>query len=59
MKCLTCPNEIEETDETNLERSKWVHVTLTAQRNGGNEVILSGHVCPKDAEHLGSAALMV
>ncbi len=44
-KCLLCPISI---DETTADASRWQHLTLTAQRNGGSEVIISGHACPDE-----------
>lgn len=39
------------------ELSRWVHVSLTAQRPAGAAAILSGHVCPKHAVEPGTVAL--
>ena len=36
---------------------KWTHVTLTAQKGTGTEVLLSGHVCPSHAVSPGSITL--
>ena len=36
---------------------KWIHVTLTAQKFSGTEVLLSGHVCPAHGVSPGSISI--
>ena len=36
---------------------KWTHVTLTAQKGAGTEVLLSGHICPSHTVSPGAVAL--
>mgnify|MGYP001577098315 CR=1 FL=1 len=77
MRCLMCPNEIDEKREFPVvvgpqgqqiqdtlgmfnhvtALGKWTHVTLTAQKGAGTEVLLSGHVCPSHGVSPGSIAL--
>jgi hypothetical protein len=40
-----------------MSLGKWIHVTLTAQKSSGTEVLLSGHVCPSHVVSPGSLAL--
>lgn len=55
MKCLLCNTSVEsdvrkETPEERRilaeELSTWQFLSLTVQRNGGNETLKSGHACP-------------
>lgn len=59
MKCYFCPNTIDELQEFpphhgpeqvahSAELSKWQQVTVTVQRNGGSEHLLSVHTCPSE-----------
>lgn len=57
MKCLLCPNEVDEAKAIHQEHvseqrahaatlEKWQQVTVQV----GNRTVLQGHVCPDDAE---------
>ena len=36
---------------------KWLHVTLTAQKGSGSEVLLCGHICPSHSVAPGTIGL--
>jgi hypothetical protein len=69
MKCMLCPAEIDETKEIvpadsisarltrAAELSAWHQVTVTIGRRGGQEVLLSGHICPDESLDYGSVQL--
>jgi hypothetical protein len=56
MKCMLCESSSEVTETANLspsertdvvaKNSEWQFITLSVQRNGGSEVLKSGHACP-------------
>lgn len=60
MNCLLCPASIDETlpvdppdsiiarQKRAAELSAWRHVAVTTYENGGQRVVLSGHVCPNE-----------
>ena len=61
MKCLFCPNEIDETKPAepadsesarrtlSAELSRWTHITVL-QHGSGQHTLLSGHACAKHTD---------